>query len=63
VTRAELHRLVDELPDSAVDGAGVLLRGIIHGPVDPDQAWLWTPDWQHKERAASAAARNADRCG
>jgi hypothetical protein len=63
VTKAELHKLIDELPDSAVDGAGVLLRGIIEGPVDPDQAWFWTPEWQRKEREAEAdkAAGNADR--
>jgi hypothetical protein len=54
VTKADLHRLVDELPDNAVDGAGVLLRGIIKGPIDPDQAWFWTPEWQAKEQEADA---------
>jgi hypothetical protein len=54
VTRAELHKLVDELPDNAVEGAGVLLRGIIKGPLDPDQAWFWTPEWQAGEREAEA---------
>jgi hypothetical protein len=54
VTKAELHKLVDELPDSAVEGAGVLLRGIIKGPIDPDQAWFWTPEWQASEREADA---------
>jgi hypothetical protein len=54
VTKAELHKLVDELPDGAVDGAGVLLRGIIIGPIDPDQAWFWTPQWQEGEREADA---------
>lgn len=54
VTRAELHKLVDKLPDGAVEGAGVLLRGIIKGPVDPDQAWFWTPEWQGGEREADA---------
>jgi hypothetical protein len=63
VTRAELHKLIDELPDAAVDGAGVLLRGIIKGPVDPDQAWFWTPEWQEGEREAEAdkAAGRGDR--
>ena len=46
--------MVDELPDNAVDGAAVLLRGIIKGPIDPDQAWFWTPEWQAKEREADA---------
>jgi hypothetical protein len=54
VTKAELHKLVDELPDEAVEGAGVLLRGIIKGPIDPDQAWFWTPEWQAKEQEAEA---------
>jgi hypothetical protein len=54
VTKAELHKLVDELPDGAVDGAGVLLRGIISGPIDPDQAWFWPPEWQEGEREADA---------
>jgi len=54
VTKADLHKLVDELPDDAVEGAGVLLRGIIKGPIDPDQAWFWTPEWQAKEREADA---------
>jgi hypothetical protein len=65
VTRAELHKLVDELPDTAVDGAGVLVRGIIEGPLDPDQAWFWTPEWQRKECEAEVdkAAGNADRYG
>jgi len=55
MTKAELHKLIDELPDTAVEGAGVLLRGIIKGPIDPDQAWFWTPEWQAKEREADAA--------
>jgi hypothetical protein len=54
VTKAELHKLVDELPDTAVEGAGVLLRGIINGPIDPDQAWFWTLEWQAGEREADA---------
>jgi hypothetical protein len=54
VTKPELHKLVDELPDSAVDGAGVLLHGIIGRRIDPDQAWFWTPEWQAKEREAAA---------
>ncbi len=54
MTKADLHKLVDELPDDAVDGAAVLLRGIIKGPIDPDQAWFWTPEWQAREREADA---------
>ena len=54
MTTADLHKLIDELPDSAVEGSGVLLRGIVKGPIDPDQAWFWTPEWQAKEREADA---------
>ncbi len=54
MTKAELHKLVDELPDGALDGAAVLLRGIIEGPIDPDQAWFWTPEWQRGERESEA---------
>jgi hypothetical protein len=46
--------LVDQLPETAVEGAGVFLRGIIKGPLDPDQAWFWTPEWQSGEREADA---------
>lgn len=65
MTRAELHKLVDELPETAVDGAGMLLRGIIEGPLDAGQAWFWTPEWQRKEHEAEAdkAAGNFDRYG
>jgi hypothetical protein len=63
VTRAELHKMVDELPETAVGGAAVLLRGIIDGRIDPDQSWFWTPEWQRKEHEAEAdrSARSADR--
>lgn len=54
MTKAELHKLIDELPDAAVEGTGVLLRGIIKGPIDPDQAWFWTPQWRAGEREADA---------
>jgi antitoxin PrlF len=54
VTRADLHKLVDELPDDAVEDAGVLLRRIIMGPSAPDQAWFWTPEWLAGEREADA---------
>jgi hypothetical protein len=55
--------LVDELPDTAVEGAGAFLRGVIEGPIDPDQGWFWTPEWQRKEHEAEAdkAAGAVDR--
>lgn len=60
MTKAELHELVDRLPDRAVDGAAVLLEEIAN---DPDQAGFWTREWQEKEREADAdlAAGRVDR--
>ena len=54
MTRAELHKLIDGLPDDAVDGAGMLLEEIAAGRIDPDQAWFWTREWQDRERDADA---------
>jgi hypothetical protein len=54
MTRAELHEMVDRLPDEAVDGAAVLLEEITAGRIDADQAWFWTREWQTKEREADA---------
>lgn len=52
MTKAELHELVDRLPEQAVDGAAILLEEITDGRIDPDQAWFWTREWQEKEREA-----------
>jgi hypothetical protein len=52
MTKAELHELVDRLPDGAVDGAAVLLGEISAGRIDPEQAWFWTREWQEREREA-----------
>jgi hypothetical protein len=54
VTKADLHKLVDELPEDAVDGAARLLVEIAAGRIDPEQAWFWTREWQEKEREADA---------
>jgi hypothetical protein len=52
MTKAELHQMVDRLPDQAVDGAAILLREVTDGRIDPDQAWFWTRQWQEREREA-----------
>ncbi len=52
MTKAELHDLVDRLPNAAVDGAAVLLSEISTGRIDPEQAWFWTREWQEKEHEA-----------
>jgi hypothetical protein len=50
MTRSELHRLVDELPDDAVEGASVLIQRVLLHEIDPSQAWVWTPEWQEQLR-------------
>ena len=52
MTKAELHEMVDRLPDEAVEGAAILLGEISDGRIDPDQAWFWTREWQTEEREA-----------
>lgn len=54
MTKADLHQLVDRLPDGAVDGAAILLREVTDGRIDPEQAWFWTREWQEHEREADA---------
>jgi hypothetical protein len=62
VSKAEIHRLVDALPDDVVSriekGGPVTLvvtrergRLTLH-EIDPEQAWFWTPEWQEGEREA-----------
>jgi hypothetical protein len=52
MTKAELHQMVDRLPDQAVDGAAILLSEMTDGRIDPEQAWFWTREWQQREREA-----------
>lgn len=52
MTKAELHQLVDRLPEGAVNGAAIILGEIGDGRIDPGQAWYWTREWQAKEREA-----------
>lgn len=64
MTKAELHRLVDELPDDVVArlelGAAVTVAlsedagRLSLREIDPDQAWFWTAAWQRGEREADA---------
>ena len=54
MTKAELHEMVERLPDGAVDGAAILLGEISDGRIDHDQAWFWTREWQKMEREAEA---------
>jgi hypothetical protein len=64
MSKADLHRLVDALPEDVIhrieagapvtfvvtrDQGAVALREI-----DPEQAWFWTPEWQEGEREADA---------
>lgn len=52
MTKAELHQLVDRLPEGAIDGAAIILGEISDGRIDPAQAWYWMREWQTKEREA-----------
>jgi hypothetical protein len=52
MTKAELHQMVDHLPDQAVQGAAIMLREMAEGRIDPEQAWFWTREWQQREREA-----------
>jgi hypothetical protein len=54
MTKADLHQLVDALPDEAVEGAGLLLERVVRGEVDPDQSWVWTTEWQDQLRSSLA---------
>jgi hypothetical protein len=58
VTKADLHQLVDGLPDEAVDGAAVILRSLARGRIDPEQAWFWTSDWLTGELEAEREANS-----
>ena len=59
MTKADLHRLVDRLPDSAVDTAGRLLERATEDPmlVVLDHAPLDDEPYTDEERAADDAAR------
>jgi hypothetical protein len=58
MTKADLHQLVDALPDEAVEGAGLFLERVVRGEVDPDQAWVWTTEWQDQLRSSLADLAN-----
>ncbi|MGC8628537.1 MAG: hypothetical protein ACP5VR_13510 [Acidimicrobiales bacterium] len=52
MTRTELHQIVDDLPEEAIDGAPVILRELATGAIGPDRAWVWEPEWQAKLKSA-----------
>lgn len=52
MTKADLHQIVDHLPEQAVDGAAIPLGEISNGRIDAEQAWFWTREWQQREREA-----------
>ncbi|HEY7270919.1 MAG TPA: hypothetical protein VH951_13925 [Dehalococcoidia bacterium] len=61
MTKADLHRLVDELPDNAVDGISALVQQVVLGQIDPDQLWFWTPEWQQKEHEVDERLARGER--
>jgi len=54
VTKADLYRLIDQLPDDAVEGTATLLEQVVRRRIDPEQAWFWTREWQAGEREAES---------
>ena len=54
MTKSELYELVDHLPDDTVAGTAALLKRIALRQLDPDQAWVWTEEWQGQLRASAA---------
>jgi hypothetical protein len=54
MTRAELHEMIEQLPDEALEGASILLKRVAAHQIDPEQAWCWTGEWQEKLRASLA---------
>jgi len=57
MTKADLHGLVDELPEDAIDRAAFFLVRLARGAVDSDQAWVWAAGWQ--EQLSSSLANLA----
>ncbi|MGD9894897.1 MAG: AbrB/MazE/SpoVT family DNA-binding domain-containing protein [Dehalococcoidia bacterium] len=41
--------------EAEITAAGILLRTLL--PLDPDQAWFWTKEWQAGEREADEEIR------
>ncbi|CAA9267267.1 MAG: hypothetical protein AVDCRST_MAG77-3720 [uncultured Chloroflexi bacterium] len=60
MTRSELHDLVDDLPEDAVDGAAMFLKQVVQRRIDPDQLWFWSPEWQAKEREVDAGIASGE---
>jgi hypothetical protein len=65
MTKADLHELVHELPEDAIDRAAFVLESLARGAVDPDQAWVWTAEWQEQlsSSLANLAAGRTQRFG
>lgn len=67
MTKADLYRLVDMLPDDLVcrieNGGPVTLvvtkedGQLALKEIDPEQAWFWTPEWQKGELEADEDIR------
>jgi hypothetical protein len=54
MTGAELHEIIEQLPDEAVEGASILLKRLAARQIDPDQEWCWSDEGQEKLRASLA---------
>ena len=54
MTKAELHDMIDQLPEDAVDGVSLLLKCVAMHQIDCAQAWVWADEWQGKLSASLA---------
>ncbi len=71
MSKADLHRLIDSLPDDIVARLqkGILITlAVTHDgerldlrEIDPEQAWFWTPEWQAREREVDESIARGER--
>lgn len=54
MTKTDLHRLVDELPEDAVEGTSLFIQRVLLRQLDPSQSWVWTEEWRAKLSASLA---------
>lgn len=64
MTKSDLYRVIDELPDEVVArlDAGAPVTFVLTNAggrpelreIDSQQAWFWTPEWQAREHEADA---------
>ncbi len=71
MSKADLHRFIDSLPDDAVarlrEGVPITLavthdgERLVLSEIDPEQAWFWTLEWQAGEREVDESIARGER--